>query len=56
MMSTTDRLLGSASSVALILLAYWGGMHDWRLTILGAASICSYQLAWTRGRKIRPET
>ena len=50
-MTLIDRMTGAVSAIVLIAIAYWGGMGDWRLSLLGLAAMASYQLAWVRGRQ-----
>lgn len=50
-MTLIDRMLGALSAVVLLVIAYWGGMGDWRISVLGLVATAIYQLAWVRGRQ-----
>jgi hypothetical protein len=50
-MTSIDRMTGAATTVVLIAIAYWAGVSDWRLSLVGLAAMASYQLAWVRGRQ-----
>jgi hypothetical protein len=50
-MTLTDRMTGAAMTAAVIAIAYWAGVRDWRLSLVGAVAMASYQFAWARGRQ-----
>jgi len=50
-MTSIDRVTGAAMTVVLVAIAYWAGVGDWRISLIGLAAMVSYQVAWNRGRQ-----
>ena len=50
-MTSIDRVTGAATTVVLVAMAYWAGVGDWRLSLIGLPAMASYQLAWYRARQ-----